>query len=102
MTGPEPRFEPPRVPDAVDLGADRRDSPGAAQHPPRHALTPLGGRLLTPTCLRCERQGCCISETAVIMVERLPWACRTGGLHINCMGRVGIASIYKWIRTNYI
>ena len=33
----------------VDLGADCRESPGAAQHPPRHALAPLGGRLLTLT-----------------------------------------------------
>ena len=48
--------------------ADRRVSPGAAQHPQRHALTPLDGRLLTLTCLRFEHQDCWSRRTAGLWV----------------------------------
>ena len=56
--------------DAVDLSADRRDSLGAPHHPPRHALTPLGGRLLTMTCLCFEHQGTWSHWAASLWVGR--------------------------------
>ena len=51
-----------------DRRADHRVSPGAAQHPQRHALTPLDGRLLTLTCLRFEHQDCWSRRTAGLWV----------------------------------
>ena len=51
---------------------DRRVSPGAAQHPPRHALTPLDGRLFTLTRLRFEHQDCWSRRTAGLWVARPP------------------------------
>ena len=53
-------------------GDDRRVSPGAAQHPPRHALAPLDGRLFTLTWLRFEQQDCWSRRTAGLWVARPP------------------------------
>ena len=60
----------PRLGAAVDLGADRRESPGAAQHPPRHALAPLGGHLLTLTGPCFEHQGSWRHRPAGLWVGR--------------------------------
>ena len=56
--------------DAVDLGADRRVSLGAAHHPPRPGLTPLGGRLLTMTAPYSEQQGSWSRRAAGLWVGR--------------------------------
>ena len=60
----------PGLPDAVDLGADRRVSPGAAQHPPCPGLTPLGGRLPSLTAPCSEQQGSWSRRTAGLWVGR--------------------------------